>query len=128
MLDHKTPLWFLDETFGYFILQRSLEDISEKDIQLTTVGRSLCLKVDKLNIDERFQLPRSIDLRGMNWVLNEGMLTLTLEKAPLGRAIRVNIEGEKAGQLYGQYNFDHMFPPGSPIEAFMEEDEEDSAS
>ena len=124
MLDQKTPLWFLDETYTYFILQRSLEDITKEDIQLEIVDRKLCLEVPKLKIKEQFPLPRSIDLRGMTWALKDDMLTLTLEKAPLGRAIRVSLEEDDSGLLYGEYQFDHMFPPNSPIESFLEEDED----
>ena len=124
MLDHKTPLWFLDETFTYFILQRSLEDITEEDIQLKVTGQTISLEVSKLNLKEQFPLPKSIDLSGMSWKFEDDMLTLTLEKAPLGRAIRVTIEEDDSGQLYGEYKFDHMFPPNAPIESFLEDEED----
>ena len=124
MLDHKTPLWFLDETFTYFILQRSLEDITEEDIHLNVTGQTICLEVPKLELKETFPLPKSIDLNEMTWKLEDDMLTLTLEKTPLGRAIRVTIEEDDSGQLYGEYRFDHMFPPNAPIESFLEDEEE----
>jgi hypothetical protein len=76
MLKSKTPLWFLDETYTYFILQRPLEEIKEADFKLTVDGRTLRLEVEKLGLDESLTLPRSVDTRGLTWALNEGVLPL----------------------------------------------------